>query len=99
MERFRFDSGPARDYPFRRLGSENAESLPAAAPVAAARELREAGVQPARECPVETGLARSFVIAQNSIYPQYDLMEGYHRGTIFVSLDKPLTGVGRCDAN
>ena len=94
MERFRYDSGPVREYPARRLGSD-----PVASPVAAARELRESDVPAnADNCPVETGLARSFVIAQNSIYPKYDLMEGYCRGTMFVSLDKPLLGVGRCDA-
>lgn len=44
----------------------------------------------------QTGLARAFIIPQESIYPQYELCEGWRKGTMFVALDKPLEGVNRC---
>jgi len=91
LERLRYGSSP-QEYPVRKLGNEPA------APVAAARELREAVKASATGGEAETGLARGFVIAQKSVFPQYELNEGYDRGTIFPALDKPLTGVGRCDS-
>lgn len=99
MERLRLNqtSNGVRGFPARPLGSEKNSSL--ASPVAAARELRERTSATTAALPAtpETGLARAFVIAQNSIYPKYDPAEGWKRGTLFVSLDKPLKGVHGCE--
>lgn len=60
------------------------------------RSARDSVVAAAVAPTPQIGLARAFIIPQESIYPQYEVCEGWHKGTIFVSLDKPLEGVTPC---
>ena len=95
MERLRLNQATSNNRGFtgRQLGSDRMNMNP----VTAARELRETTMAHASVSEAETGLARSFVIAQASIYPKYEPAEGWKRGTLFVSLDKPLKGVHGCE--
>lgn len=95
MERLRLNQTTSNNRGFtgRQLGSDRM----AAGPVSAARELRESTMAHTSPSEAETGLARAFVIAQASIYPKYEPAEGWKRGTLFVSLDKPLKGVHGCE--
>lgn len=96
MERLRFDPYASANCGSRHIGytADNhresrqraSEACPCnnASPVAAAAPT------------AQTNLAQAFIIPQASIYPQYEVCEGWRKGTLFVSLDKPLEGVTPC---
>ena len=92
---------PMAGYPGGRANPfERSPVVPTAAAVPAASEAMPSAPTAAMSVPMpETGLARAFVIAQASIYPMYEPMEGWDRGTVFVSLDKPLKGVSGCGSD
>ena len=94
MERLRFDPydvGTSR-YVSRRMGEQSPSSCPVSKGQGCPVNSRP---QPTAEV-TEEGLAQAFILSQASIFPQYELCEALKRGTLFVSLDKPLEGVNCC---
>ena len=94
MERLRISNLPDGMRPFS-LHADPVE--PVAVEPVAVESVAAAPVAAEKKADIQQNLAQAFVINQSSIYPMYPVGEGMHRGTLFVSLDKPFVGGVICE--